>query len=186
LPIDLNLITGDRERWPDLGPTVNMGCRLVNAGGQDLVLNRLEIVVLHDGAPAFDLAWHLFYSTIGLEHLKNPNEGRITVAGRSTWDRGVQFRCTTADLPNVWPVGAYEFEMLGWVNCRPGESRANVRTRFRTEVDRQTFGAMTHWRAASPDEWTKSGASDRAYGFPLNIVDVVAGRRSISRAGPGR
>jgi hypothetical protein len=174
-PVDLYLVTGERGRWPDLGPTVNMGCRLDNVGRLDLLLNRLDIAVFRDGEPAFDLVWHLFYSTDGLEHLKDPSEGRIVVAGRTTWQRGVQFQCTAADVPNAWPVGDYELEMLGWVNSRPAESRANVRTRFRTRVGHGTYLDLVRWRRASVEEYERSRTTNLAVGFPVPITDIRTG-----------
>jgi hypothetical protein len=178
-PLDLNLITGDRARWVDLGPTINMGCRIANTARQPLQLNRLELAVSHDDEPTYEMAWHLLYSTAGLEHLKDPREERIVVAGRSTWERGVQFRDTRADVPNLWRPGSYEFELLGWMNRRPADGVANVRTRFHGEVDEYTVRTMARWRRASAGEWTaeeRAGrASDRAKGFPVPITHVRAG-----------
>jgi hypothetical protein len=174
-PVDLNLVTGDRERWIDLGPTINMGCRLVNTAQQPLELNRLELTATRGDGAAYELAWHLLYTVEGLEHLKDPREERIRVAGTSTWERGVQFRDTRADVSNIWPAGAYEFELLGWVNRRPSDGGPNVRTRFRAEVDPATAREMTRWRNASAEEWTVRQASDRALGFPLELADVRAG-----------
>jgi hypothetical protein len=176
-PVDLNLVTGDRARWGELGPTVNMGCRLDNRGRRPLALNRLELAVARGGESAYELAWHLFYTSDGLEHLKAPYEERITVEGHAAWQRGVQFRSTRSDVSNVWPAGAYEFELLGWVSCRPAESRANVRTTFRAVVDQRTSSTMARWRGASVEEWTAQEASDRALGFPLHLTDVTTRQR---------
>ena len=178
-PLDVNLITGDRVRWVDLGPTINMRCRLANAARQPLTLNRLELTVSRDTEPTCEMAWHLLYSTAGLEHLKDPREERIVIAGRSTWERGVQFRDTRADIPNVWTPGAYELELLGWMDRRPADGVANVRTRFRAEVDDFTARTLARWHHASAAEWTaeeRAGrASDRAKGFSIPISQIRAG-----------
>jgi hypothetical protein len=150
---------------------VNMGCRLNNVGSAPLALNRLELTVSRGVELIYELGWHLFYSAAGLEHLKDPHEQRITIAEHSVWERGVQFRSTRADLSNVWPAGSYDFELLGWAGCRAGESRANVRTRFRATVDPRTASDMAHWRNATAQEWNHLRASDRALAFPLRILD---------------
>ena len=169
-PLDVNVITGDTSRWGDLGATVNMGCRLTNHGSRPLTLTQLTLVVFRDDEALYDLHAYLFYSAHGLEH-KKEIEQPVVVAGRSEWERGVQFR-GKADTPNVWPIGSYEFDLLGWVNCRPAASRANVRTSFRSGVDKRTFMEFARWRGASPEEWTRLNASDRALGFPIPIVDL--------------
>jgi hypothetical protein len=171
-PVDFNLITGDKTQWTDLGATVNVGCRLTNHGSQPLTLTQLALTVFREGELIYDLGMHLFYSAEGLEHVKDI-ERRIDVAGRSEWEKGVQFR-GRADTPNIWPVGSYEFDLLAWVNCRPASSRANVRTTFRSDVDRRTFLDLARWRGATPDEWTRLNASNRALGLPIPIIDVKA------------
>ena len=178
-PYDLNLVTGDRRRWIDLGPTINMACRLVNKATQPIELNRLELVATRDDT-AYELPWHVLYTVEGLEHLKDPREERIKVAGGATWDRGVQFRDTRADVSNIWPAGVYRFELLGWVNRRPSDGGPNVRTRFRVNVDPGTVEGMTYWRNASAKEWTARKATNRALGFPVQMTDVTAGLQSQS------
>ncbi|MGH8635896.1 MAG: hypothetical protein ACREUZ_02050, partial [Burkholderiales bacterium] len=158
---------------------INMGCRIENAARQPCQLNRLELTASRDVEPLYEMAWHLLYSAAGLEHLKDPRGERIVIAGRSTWERGVQFRDTRADLPNLWRPGNYDFELLGWMNRRPAEGLANIKTRFRCEVDEYTVRTMARWRDASAEEWiaeeSAGRASDRSKGFPVRITHVRAG-----------
>jgi hypothetical protein len=178
-PVDLVLVTGDRARWVELGPTINMRCGIANAARQPQQLNRLELMVSRGGEPVYEMSWHLLYSAAGLEHLKDPREERIMIAGRSTWERGVQFRDSRADIPNVWKPGAYEFELLAWMNRRPADGVANVRTKFHADVDEYTAATLARWHTASVEEWTaeeRAGrASDRAKGFPVGISRVRTG-----------
>ena len=178
-PVDLNLVTGDHARWADLGPTINMGCRIANEARQPQQINRLELTAWRGGQLAYEMAWHLLYSIAGLEHLKNPRDERIVLAGQTTWERGVQFRDTRADIPNTWTLGVYEFELLGWLNRRPADGVANVKTKFLADVDGYTTRTLARWHTATAAEWTaevQAGrASDRAKGFPVRITSIRAG-----------
>lgn len=178
-PLDVNLITGDRARYIDLGPTINMGCRLANVAQRPVQLNRIEMVVSRGGDPTYELAWRLLYTTVGLEHLKDPRDERIWIAGTSTWEKGVQLGDTRADISNLWKPAVYECELLGWLNRRPSDGVANLKTRFRAVVNADTVATMTRWHNASAEEWTAEEAagraSDRAKGFPIRIDNVRAG-----------
>lgn len=175
LPVDLSLVTGDQGTYADLRPTINMTCRLSNDATQPVALKRLEIVVARAGEPVYHLVWHLLYNTLSGEHIKVTREERIAVAGRSTWEQGVQFSESQADISNVWPAGTYEFELLGWGDRRPGLELPNIKTKFRAEVDPFIEREMTHWRHASAEEWDRRHASDRALAFPILVTDIRAG-----------
>lgn len=175
-PVDFNIVTGCRDPHRELGPTVNVNCRVTNAATQAVDLMRLEIHVSRSDRPVYQLAWHLFYSIHGLEHVKTiQGDEQITISGGSEWERGVQFHESRADLSNVWPAGAYEFELVGWANRRPPRHLPNLRTTFRAEVDPSTERDMRRWRQASSTEWDEQGFSDRALGFPLVLTDITDG-----------
>jgi MinD-like ATPase involved in chromosome partitioning or flagellar assembly len=173
-PVDFTLVTGDRERHPDLGPTVNMTCGLSNEGRKPVELIRLEMAVTQAGESVYHLAWHLFYDAVGMKHVKARQSERITIAGKSVWKRGVQFRDSRADTSNIWPAGSYEFELLGWVDRRPGQAPPNLKTKFRSEVDPFIEREMRRWREASAKDWDELGDPDRAVGFPLLVTDIRA------------
>ncbi len=175
-PTSLVLVTGDPQRYEDMGPTINLVCRVTNGTKEPVAINRLLVDVSADGRRLFEMSWHLFYDVRGLEHSKAVWEP-ITVQPESVWQRGVQFRETVADVANVWPAGTYDFELLGWAERNPSRQGANLRTTFTAEVSPSTEEMMRHTRAAPPaswDEWEAQGTvSDRAIGFPLYVHDVV-------------
>jgi hypothetical protein len=172
LPVDLVLVTGDRLMHGDLGPTINMTCRLSNNGTKAIELKRLAIAVTKDGRRLYHLAWHLFYDRFGSEHVRTSGHGPITVGGESVWQQGVQFREQAAATSSVWSAGHYEIELLGWVD-RPSRASANLKTEFRVDVPAFVEREMKRWQTASPTEW--STVSDRAVGFPVLVTDIRAG-----------
>jgi hypothetical protein len=174
-PVDLNLVTGDQNRHGDLRPTINMTCKLSNNATQPVALKRLEIAVTRAGEPVFHLVWHLLYKVSGGEHARVTRDEGIVVAGKSIWESGVQFGESQADISNTWPAGTYEFELLGWVDRRPGLELPNLKTKFRADVDPLTEREMTHWTHASTEEWNRLRASNRALAFPIRITDVRPG-----------
>ncbi|MBL8529817.1 MAG: toll/interleukin-1 receptor domain-containing protein [Burkholderiales bacterium] len=170
-PVDLALVTGDREEHPDLGPTVNMTCALSNEGPEPVELMHLEMTVTRAGESFYHLAWHSFYGTVGLTHVKARQSERITIAGKSVWRQGVQFRESRSDISNIWPAGSYELELLGWLDRRPPDP-PNLKTKFRSQVDSFIELEMRRWREASAKDWDELRDSDRAVGFPLLVTDI--------------
>ena len=168
-PVDFNLVTGARDRHPDLGPTVNMMCRLTNGLSHPIVLSRLELKATRDGAPAFDLVQSLFYAARGGEHTQVQRDNPITIGPGSKWESGVQFRDIRTEIPNAWPTGQYEFELIGWVLM---PDTRTLKTTFRADVEQYVEFQMTRWRNASAKEWTESRTSDRAMGFSLQMTDI--------------
>lgn len=173
-PLDFNLITGDPRKYGDLPPTVNAMCRLSNRGKLPLALERLGISVTRNGKSVYQMIWHLFYDADGLEHTKIKRDD-VVVDGKSSWQRGVQFRESRADIPNVWPAGWYAFELLGWANRPPDHLPPNLKTTFRAEVTPWLEREMTKWWRATAAAWDERKASDRALGFPLDLTDLKTG-----------
>jgi TIR domain-containing protein len=168
-PIDANLVTGARDRHPDLGPTVNMMCRATNNLPYPIELSQLEIRVSRDGEAIFHLRHHLFYNARGGEHTQVAGELPVIIIPDATWESGVQFRDVQPDISNVWPAGRYEFELIGLA------ATTSLRTTFRANVEQYVEKEMTRWRNASTEEWNASRASDRALGFPLRLTDIKVG-----------
>ena len=50
-----------------------------------------------------------------------------------------------------------------------------VLTRFHIDVNPWITEQMTKWRNADAHEWDDSGASNRAWGFQVDPVDLKAG-----------
>ena len=137
-----------------------MTCRLSNDATQQVALKRLEIAVTRAGEPVYHLVWHLLYNASGGEHIRVTRDERIAIAGGSEWEHGVQFCESQAGVSNIWPAGTYEFQLLGWVDRRPGLDLPNLKTKFRAEVDAFIEREMTRWRHASAEEWDEQHASD--------------------------
>jgi len=174
MPVQLVLVTADKQVRPEMGPTANMIFRLFNDSESAIELDWLALTARSDDETEFYLVPRLLFNARGGEHEKVPSNWNIVIDARSTVEIGMQFRDPRADLPNPWPVGAYRFELAGWVNSDHNVDLSNLRTTFQGEVSWQN-PEMTRWRDASMEEWDESGASDRAWGFPLLMQSITIG-----------
>jgi hypothetical protein len=183
-PVDLHLVTGAIDRYPDLGATVNTRCRLTNSETFGLELKALELKATRDGHSLLDLVPRLFYAARGGEHTQVTGSLPVAIGPASSWESGVQFRDERTDIPNVWPAGQYEFDLTGLVTplstAASSLGATTLRTTFRAIVTQSVESQLARWRNASKTEWDQSYASDRARGFTLNLTDinVVTGRSS--------
>jgi len=175
LPIEAALVTGDKKKYDVLGPTVNMTCQVINRAKQGMVLKRLEIVVRRDGEHVFHLSWTLPYEVEGYLHTEVKQEMNIPIAGQSVWEKGIQFRDSQVDRPNIWPAGSYDFDLLGWANRTPGVELADLRSSFRAKVTDDNVAILTEWRNGDDQKWDDLGDKDRAFGIPLTILDIRTG-----------
>ena len=172
---DVVLVTGEKKTHEELGPTINMTCKLTNDAKQPVLLNRLELLVTEKDQDVYQMIWNLLYDTAGYQHIEVNEEMEIPIDGRSTWSRGVQFREPRKQKPNVWPVGAYDFELLGWASRRHPREQPNIVTRFRGNVTPGIMQELEEWRNASSEVYDRLGDPDRAYGVRLAVRDVREG-----------
>ena len=170
-PVDLNLVTEDRQEHPHVGPTVNMMCRLSNGTTHAIELKRLELVVTPLRDSVFRLARYIFYNAYGGEHARVSPAAPITIAAGSVWEQGVQFRDSRSDIPNLWPDGNYRFDMLGWADRDPN-GEPNLKTAFQANVPPHIAQQIREWSVAEPKAWDDLRATDRAVGFPLLLSDI--------------
>src|SRR4029450_6756366 len=82
---------------------------------------------------------------------------------------GVQFIGPHLDWKLLWSAGEYEFDISGWVNRKPREPEADLRTRFRAEISPGESQELNRWAEAPNSVWKLLNDPHNAVGIPVTI-----------------
>jgi len=136
----LSLYTGDAVRLI-VSPNGSVSkfhlmCNLVNKSSKTGTLHRLEAIVHGPNNVAYNFAWKLFYRYLGggLQVDKESDPYPISVAPRDSKLKFVEFEANPIGQAISWPVGNYEFRVIGWVNRANRKETSNLELNFHTTV----------------------------------------------------
>jgi hypothetical protein len=175
-PKSLVVVVADPESYRGVGPILNLTCAFANAWHQPVAIRRLDLEGQGPGAREYRLRWHLFYDTRGLQQTKIDAFAQIELAPGETGELGVQFQGPLFGGGELWPMGDYAFELLGWGHGRsPGEP-ANLITQFRARLSVADAAWLRHWQNIDASAWDDPGITDRAVGIPFPMHDIRLAR----------
>jgi hypothetical protein len=152
-------------------PVFNLNCHLMNKSGQPARVRRLEAYVTPPRSLNLQFMWNVFYeySPDGRLMIKTAEAQTIELDAGDSKLIGVQFMGLRLDRQLLWPEGAYEFDLLGWVNREPRDRDVDLKTSFRVKISRHESDFLRYWAAASDREWDSLKDPDQAVAIPITI-----------------
>lgn len=175
-PLSLAIVIGRPTRWVDMGATVNITCRLVNALDRTAVIRWLEASAAGPHGRSYYFVWKVLYDTVGeTEHVRRIDRtAKIDVAAGSV-ETGVQLQAPTLSDEVAWPSGDYTFQLWGWADRKREREPANLRTEFEVSVS-DSAAKQVKWLLEADDAtWERLQVSHDAIGIPAFIGNVRAG-----------
>ncbi len=176
-PLDLAIVIGRPKRWGDLGATINMTCKFVNALERTVAIRWLEASAAGPHDRSYYFVWKLLYDAVngGAEHVRRIDRtARIDVSAGSV-ETGVQFQAPTLSDEVAWPRGDYTFQLWGWADRKRDGEPANLRTEFEVSVSDYAAEQVKAFFEADDATWERRKASDDAIGIPVNLGKIRTG-----------
>jgi hypothetical protein len=175
-PKSLVVVVADPETYRGVGPILNLTCAFSNAWHGPVVIRRLDLEGQGPGAREYHLRWHLFYDTSGRQQTKVDAFAQIELPPGATRQLGVQFQGPLFGAGELWPMGDYAFELLGWGHGRPPGEQANLITQFRARLSAPDAAWLRHRQNIESSPWNDPGITDRAVGIPFPMHDIRLAR----------
>ena len=97
---------------------------------------------------------------------------RIELAPGETKELGIQFQGPLFGGGELWPMGDYAFELLGWGHGRTSQEKANLVTEFRAALSAPDAAWLRHWQNIESSAWDDPQITDRAVGIPFPMHDI--------------
>jgi TIR domain len=175
-PTSLVVVVGDPETYRGVGPILNLTCEFSNESDLPVVIRRLELEGQGPEEREYHLRWHLFYGTEGRQQTKIDASARIELPPGETKELGIQFQGPLLGGGELWPIGDYAFELLGWAYGRPPGAKANLTTEFRATLSAPDAAWLRHWQNIESHAWDDPSITDRAVGIPFPMHDIKLAR----------
>jgi hypothetical protein len=152
-------------------PWFNLDCHLINESRKPGRIQRLEALVTPSGRRGIQFMWNLFYEYLpgGQVQAKIADAGPLELGPGESRLLGVQFIGPHLDWKLLWSAGEYEFDISGWVNRKPREPEADLRTRFRAEISPGESQELNRWAEAPNSVWKLLNDPHNAVGIPVTI-----------------
>jgi hypothetical protein len=151
-------------------------CTFANDAGRVAVIRRLDLEGQGPREQHYQLRWHLFYESIEREHTKVDADARIELPPGARSELGVQFQGPLFGGGELWPIGDYAFQLLGWAHDRTSQDKANLVTEFHATLSPADAAWLRQWQRAPASVWDDPGITNRAVGIPLPMHDIKPGR----------
>ena len=178
--LDLAVVMGRPVRYPDLGHAINLNCELRNELDRDAELRSIEASATGPGNLDYEFNLRLVFDARGLEHVRRiERDTRVPIPAGANARTGIQLTAPVVSDVVHWPVGRYEFQVRGWVNCERRQGPANLRTNFDAELDSWGARQIEEHVKLSDEEWVSRTYSDDAVGFQLRLSNARSGLPAI-------
>src|SRR5262249_28777542 len=128
------VVVGDPGVYQGAGAMLNLTCAFANDSRRLTVIHRLELEGQGPGGRGNQLRCDLFFETEGREQTKVDASARIELPPGAKKELGVQFQGPLLGDRELWPIGDYAFELLGWAHDRTSQEKANLLTTFRASL----------------------------------------------------
>jgi hypothetical protein len=173
----LLMVVGDPETYVGVGPMLNLTCGFSNESNRPVVIRRMDLEGKGPEEEEYHLRWHLFYDTEGRQQKKKIDAtARIELAPGDTKKLGIQFQGPLFGSGELWPMGDYAFELLGWAHDRTSQEKANLITAFRATLSADDAAWLRDWQNVDSRAWDDPRITDRAVGIPLPMHDIKLAR----------
>lgn len=138
-------------------PWFNLDCHLINESKKTGFIQHLEASVTPAGKRGIQFIWNLFYKYLPGDQVmvKTADAAAMELGLEASRMIGTQFVGPHLAWEFQWPVGEYEFDILGWVNREPRGPEANLRTRFKVEISPQESQWLDYWAEAPESAWQR-------------------------------
>lgn len=120
------------------------------------------------------MRWKLFYRYVRPGVMdKESDPHPLTLPARGRRDVGIQFLAPASVRDYDWPIGRYEFDVLGWTGSSLDSAQPDFARRHEITVDSRASDEV-RWAATAPEEWWIERND------PHNAVGVRVGVQSHS------
>ncbi|MBL8526805.1 MAG: toll/interleukin-1 receptor domain-containing protein [Burkholderiales bacterium] len=156
------------------GPVFNVDMTLTNSGSTVATIQRLDTQLIDPHESSFRMRWKLFYRYVRPGVMdKESDPHPLTLPARGRRDVGIQFLAPASVRDYDWPIGRYEFDVLGWTGSSLDSAQPDFARRHEITVDSRASDEV-RWAATAPEEWWIERND------PHNAVGVRVGVQSHS------
>lgn len=132
----------------------HLGCTLANKTSKLGAVQRLEVEVINPNNSVFRFRWKLFfeYQPETGKILKKSDPYPITVMPKNSQVLFIEFEATNSILSKEWILGQYQFTVIGWVNKKGRDSKANLKSRFHINITEEIHSKLMTEQTRGPDQ----------------------------------
>jgi len=151
------------------GPIFNVDATLANSSGKAATIHRLDAQLTDPHESAFRMPWELFYRHIRPGVMSKESDPQlITLPAHARRDVGIQFIAPASVRDYDWPIGRYQFDVLGWTGLATHPAPPDFARRHEITVDSRVSREVRSATTAAEDWW-------KALSDPHNAVVVLVG-----------
>jgi hypothetical protein len=151
------------------GPLFNVDATLTNSSGTAATIQRLDAQLTDPHESSFRMRWELFYRYIRPGVMsKDSAPHPITLAAHARRDMGIQFIAPASVRDYDWPIGRYQFDILGWTDRAIHSAPPDFARRHEITVDSRVSRGV-RLATTAPEAWWI------ALNDPHNAVGVRVG-----------
>ena len=135
------------------GPTFNVDATLANSSGKAATIQRLDAQLTDPHESSFRMRWELFYRYIRPGVMSKESDPQsITLAAHASRDMGIQFMAPASVRDYDWPIGRYQFDVLGWTGHATHSAPPDFARRHEITVDSRVSREI-RWATTAPEDW---------------------------------
>jgi hypothetical protein len=152
------------------GPLFNVDATLANSSGTAATIQRLDAQLTDPHESSFRMRWELFYRYIRPGVMsKDSDPHPITLDAHARRDVGIQFIAPASVRDYDWPIGRYQFDILGWMGSATHSAPPNFARRHEITVDSRVSREVRRATTAPEDWWIELNDPHNAVGVRVEI-----------------
>jgi len=152
------------------GPIFNVDVALANLSSNTATIPRLDAQLTDPHESSFRMRWKLFYRYLRPGVMSKDSEPQsITLAAHARHDLGIQFIAPASVRDYDWPIGTYQFDVLGWTGRVINSASPHFARRHEITVDSRVSEEVRLATTAAEDWWTALRDPHDAVAVPLGI-----------------
>lgn len=152
------------------GPVFNVDLAFTNAGGAAVTIHRLDAQLVDPHESSFRMRWHLFYRYVRPGVMdKDSDPQPLTIGAHATRRLGIQFLAPASVRDYDWPIGTYQFGLLGWTSAGPAALPPDFARRYAIAVNAQVSRDIRRCATAPEEWWAALNDPHDAVGVPVEI-----------------
>ena len=150
------------------GPLFNLDAVLTNTGRDPATIQAIRGRMTDPGFTSCRLSWTMRYSLGEVQH-KIADAEPFDLAPGQELKTGIQFAGPDSLPDYLWPLGTYDFELVGSLADPSGESAPAAQGSYNFEVTPYSANGLRYWRNASEHDWVRLNDPHNAVGIPLEV-----------------
>jgi hypothetical protein len=135
------------------GPIFNVDVTLANSSPETATIQRLDAQLTDPHDSSFRMRWQLFYRYLRSGVMsKDSDPQSIALAAHARRDMGIQFIAPASVRDYDWPIGTYQFDVLGWTERASYSALPDFARRHEITVDSRVSREI-RFATTAPDDW---------------------------------